>query len=172
MTEILRSRDCIVFFKGDSTTVVVHDDMVQRGWPGGQGVSWVNGSGDDRVVSFARGGWGGFLVWGSDEDGDRFTGMTANQPHYRFATMLFGGNIISTSSYEKYTYASRLLGGPYVPLVYNPNDTLYLSLRGLWTKEDELTLSGDSMAPAFFAGYVAQIPKAANRFFLGVQTCM
>jgi len=172
MSEIFRSRDCIVFFKGDSTTVTVDAAMVAGGWPGGQGVQWVGTIGDDRVVTYSNGLYGGFLVWGSDETGDRFTAITNQQTAYRYATMFFGGCLISTSSYERYTYASRIGGGPLVPLVYQPNDPLYFSLRGLFTNEDELTISGSPLAPAFFVGFVAQIPKALNKFFLGVQTSM
>ena len=171
ITEILRSRDCLVFFKGDTQTVAVSQAMVTGGWPGAQGVQWVTGTGDERIVTYSNGLYGGFLVWGSDEDGDRFTAITRQQPHYRYATMFSGGCLISTSSYERYTYASRL-AGPLVPLVYQVQDILYLSLRGLWTKENELTLSGNPLAPAFFTGFVAQIPKVSNRNFLGIQTSM
>jgi len=171
MSEIIRSRDTIVFFKGDSQTVVVSQAMVNGGWPGGQGVQWVNSGSDDRMVTYSSGLYGGFLVWGSDEDGDQFTAMTRQQPHYRYATMFSGGCLISTTSYERYTYASRL-GGPLVPLVYQVQDILYLSLRGLWTNEDEMTASGALLAPAFFTGFVAQVPKASNRFYLGIQTSM
>ena len=171
MPELFRSRDCIVYFKGDSETVVVSEEMVQGGWPGGQGVQWVDALIDERVVSYSTGLYGGFLVWGSDEPADRFTAMTRQQPHYQYAVLLTGGCLISTSSYEKYTYASRM-GGPLVPLAYGPNDPLFLSRRGLWTKEDEMTLAGDPLAPAFFTGFVAQVPKASNNFFLGIQTSL
>ena len=170
MPEILRSRECIVLFKGDSQTVVVSQDMVTRGWPGGQGVQWVNSTVDERVVTYSEGLYGGFLIWGSDESGDVYAAMTRSQPYYQYATMLSGGNLIMTSSYERYTYASRIGAGPLVPLVYNAQDPLYFSKRGLWTIEDELTLSGDPRAPAFFAGFVSQRPKANNTFFLGIQT--
>lgn len=172
MTEILRSRDCLVLFKGDSQTVVVDDIMVRGGWPGGQGVQWVDAVGDQRVVTYSSGLYGGFLVWGSDEPGDQLTAMTRQQPAYRYATMLSGGSLMLTGSYERYTYASRIGGGPLVPLVYGINDPLYFSLRGLWTNEDELTLSGDTRAPAFFTGMVAQLPKPSNKFFLGIQTSL
>jgi hypothetical protein len=173
MTEILRTRDCIVFFKGDSTTVTVSSAMVTGGWAGGQGVQWVGVSQDDRVVTYSSGLYGGFLVWGSAEVGDRFTAMSDQQTTYRYATMFFGGNLISTTSYEKYTYASRI-SGPLVPLIYHSNDILYLSLRGLWTNEDELSqqIPSNPLAPAFFVGFVAQIPKASNSYWLGIQTSM
>lgn len=171
MPEIIRARDCVIFYKGDTQTVAVDSTMVAGGWAGGQGVRWVDSSADERVVSYSNGLYGGFLVWGSDEEGDKFTSSTRSQPHYRYATMFSGGCLMSTNSYERYTYASRL-SGPLVPLVYAPQDILFLSLRGLWTKEDEPTLAGTPTAPAFFTGFVAQRPKVDNNFFLGIQTSM
>ena len=171
MPEIIRSQDCVVFFKGDSATVTVSTAMVASGWAGGQGVQWVGVQGDDRVVTYSTGPFGGFLLWGSDELGDDYTAVTRQQTAYRYATMFFGGCLISTSSYERYTYASRQ-SGPAIPLVYSPNDSLYLSLRGLWTKEDELTLSSNPAAPAPGVGYVAQLPKVQNRNYLGIQVSM
>jgi len=171
MSEIIRSRDCVVFYYGDRQTVAVSAAMVTGGWAGGQGVQWSNSLTDERLVTYSKGLYGGFLVWGSDETGDRFTAMTRQQLVYRYATMFSGGCLISTTSYERYTYASRI-AGPLVPLVYAPNDVLYLSLRGLWTKEDELTLSADPLAPAFFTGFVSQVPKTLNSFFMGIQTSM
>lgn len=172
MSEIFRGRDCVVLFAGDRQTVAVDDAMVAGGWPGGQGVQWVDVTPDVRTVTYSNGLYGGFLVWGSDEVGDRFTSMTRNQVVYREATMFSGGCLMMTTSYERYTYASRTGGGPLVPLSYAPNDVLYLSLRGLWTNEDELTLSGSPLAPAFFTGFVAQTPKSSNRDFMGIQTSM
>jgi len=172
MPEIVRSRDCVVFFYGDRQTVAVSVAMVAGGWAGGQGVQWADSIADERLVSYSMGLYGGFLVWGSDESGDQFTGMTQQQVVYRYATMFSGGCLMATTSYEKYTWLSRTGGGPLVPLVYGANDVLYLSLRGLWTKEDELTLSASLLAPAFFTGFVTQVPKALNRFFLGIQTSM
>ena len=145
--------------------------MVQGGWPGGQGVQWVGSIDDKMLVTYSRGKFGGFLVWGSDEIGDDYAATTRNQPHYQFATMLFGATVLSTSSYERYTLASRL-APPLVPLTYSENDILYFSLRGLWTKEDELTLSGDPDAPSVAAGVVVQVPQSWNREFLGIQTTM
>jgi hypothetical protein len=172
MPEIIRARDCIVFFKGDTQPVSVSQDLIRLGWSGGQGVQWVDSSSDERMVTFSSGLYGGFLVWGSDESADEFTAMTKQQGVYQYATMLSGGCLMATTSYEHYTYASRIAGGPYVPLIYGVNDILYLSKRGLWTKENELTLSSDPRAPAFFTGFVAQIPKSINSNFLGIQTSM
>lgn len=171
MPEIFRSRDCIVFVKDETFTVTVSSAMVAGGWPGGQGVQWADSTKDEFAVTYSRGPFGGFLVWGSDEAGDDFAASTRNQPHYRFATLVCGSNLISTSSYERYTLASRL-SPPLVALTYSPDQPLYFSLRGLWTSEDELTISGDPSAPSPVAGYVAQVPKASNSNFLGVQTAM
>lgn len=174
MTEILRFRECVVFFKGDTTTVTVSADMVAGGWSGGQGVQWVGIVGDDRVVTYSSGLYGGILLQGSDEPGAGFTAISNQQVAYHYATMMLGGALLSTSTYERYTYASRLAGGPLVPLTYGSNDPLYLSLRGLFTNEDELSqqIPANPSAPAFFVGFVAQIPKPLNRFWLGVQTSM
>jgi hypothetical protein len=177
MSEIIRSRDCIVFFKGDTQTVAVSPALVAGGWSGGQGVQWADTTADERMVTYSNGLYGGFLVWGSDEDGDKHTAVTRNQTAYRFATMFSGGCLISTSTYERYTYASRVAHAadsnqPLVPIVYEINAILYLSRRGLWTNEDEMTPAGDPNAPAFFTGFVSQIPKPTNRYFLGIQTSM
>lgn len=170
MSEILRSRDCIVFLKGDSQTVVVSQSMVNSGWPGGQGVQWAGSTADERIVTFSTGLFGGFLIWGSDESGDGFTAQTRSQPHYRYATLLSGSNVISTSTYERYTFASRSGGGPLVPLVYTSQAPLYFSRRGIWTIEDEMTLDSDPQAPALSMAVVCQVPKPATREYLGVQT--
>jgi len=174
MTEIARFRDVVVFFKGDTTTVTISSNMVAGGWAGGQGVQWVGTVADDRVVTYSSGLYGGFLLEGSEEVGAKFTAMTDQQTTYRYAVMMFGGALISTSTYEKYTYASRIAGGPLVLLTYNPSDPLYFSLRGLFTNEDELSqqVPSNPLAPAFFVGFVAQIPKALNNYWLGIQTSM
>ena len=169
MPEIFRSRDTIVFVKDDAYTVVVDQAMVDSGWPGGQGVKWVGSADDEFLVTFSDGPFAGFLVWGSDEAGDDFTAMTRNQPHYRFATMLGGAALIMTSSFETFTLASRL-SGPLISLTYTADEPLYLSLRGLWTNEDEQTISAGPLAPSPFSGLVAQVPKSINNFYLGIQT--
>lgn len=133
-------------------------------------MQWSGSSVDERVVTFSNGLFGGVLIWGSNEAGDDYAAMTRNQPYYRFATMLTGSNILATTSYERYTYASRTGGGPLVSLVYRAQDSLYFSRRGLWTNEDEMTLAGDPLAPALSPGVVVQVPKTSNNHFLGVQT--
>jgi hypothetical protein len=127
---------------------------------------------DEVVVGYSTGYYGGFMLWGSDESADQYTAMTGNQIAYGTGVMLCGRSLISTSTYERYTYASRVGPGPLVPIVYQPHDILYFSLRGLWTNEDELTLSGSLLKPCFFTGFVAQVPKPVNQFYLGIQTAL
>lgn len=177
MPEIVRGRDLILFKKGDHFQVTVSEELSQGGWPGGQGVKWADSSKDEFKVTYSDGICSGFLLWGSDEAGDKFTAMTGNQPYYRFAVMYSGGSFFSTSSYERYTYASRTGGGPLVPIVYNTNDFLFMSLRGLWTKEDEWDLSGDPRGPLAdqtfvggLAGMVSQVPSVLNDHFMAIQT--
>jgi hypothetical protein len=170
--DIVRGRDCVLFSKGDMHPVVVDPTMVQGGWPGGQGVQWVDSTIEDPVVTYSHGLYGGFLLWGSDESADQFVSSTRVQLVYpQSAVMVAGNAVMSTSSYERYTYASRI-AGPLVPLVYAPKDPLFFSLRGLWTKEDELTLSASPLAPAFFTGFTIQVPSPINQFFLGVQSSL
>jgi hypothetical protein len=170
--DIIRSRDCIVFGKGDSHVVEIDPVMLAGGWSGGIGVQWVDSLADEMMVSYSIGLYGGFMIWGSDESADQYVSSTQNQVVYRTGVMMAGNSVISTSSYEKYTYLSRIGLGPLVPLVYAPKDPLYFSLRGLWTKEKELNLSGSLLAPNFFTGFVIQPPMPINQFFLGVQTSL
>jgi len=170
--DLIRSRDCVVFVKGETFEVSVDPAMLASGWPGGQGVRWVNSSTDNFTVTYSDGRFGGYLIWGSLESADQYTAMTGQQLVYGNAVMVAGRGLISTSSYERYTYASRLGGPPFVPLVYTASTPLFFSLRGLWTIEDELSLSGSPLAPALQAGVVAQVPKDVNEFFLGVQTTL
>ncbi len=169
--DIIRSRDCVVFEKGDAHIVTLDSTMLQGGWPGGQGVQWVDSTLDEFVVSYSGGLYGGFMIWGSDESADQYISSFQTQLVYQTGVMMAGNAVISTSSYERYTYASRI-AGPLVPLVYAPKDPLYFSLRGLWTKEDELTLSGSPLAPAFFTGFTIQPPAPVNQFFLGIQASL
>jgi len=75
-----------------------------------------------------------------------------------------------TSGYEKYTYASRVGPGPLVSISYVPSDRLVFSLRGLWTKEDEWSLSGDPRAPNdYYIGFVAQKPVHERNDYLTIQ---
>jgi hypothetical protein len=170
MTEIVRNRDVVIFIAGDRQTVIVDQAMVDLGWPGGQGVQWVSSSLQYNVVTFSTGLYGGFMLWGSDESADQYTSMTNQPTTYKYGVMMSGRALMSTSTYEQYTYASRTGGGPLVPIVYHCGDLVYFSKRGFFTNEDELTITHDPLAPGFFVGFVAQIPKVLNSYYLGLQT--
>jgi hypothetical protein len=168
--DLIRSRDCVIFSKGPAHNVAIDAALIAGGWPGGQGAQWVASDADEPTVTYSSGLYGGFLIWGSNESADQYTAMTGNQLAYGHAVMMTGRAVISTSSYETFTYASRTGGGPLEPLVYTCPQPLYFSLRGLWTLENEPLLSGSPLGPAVLAGWTCQLPKAINEFFLGIQT--
>lgn len=169
-TEIPRTRDCYTLVKGKTFTVTVDSTMATLGWPGGIGVQWESSSKDEFLVTTSNGYVAGFLLWGSNESSDQYTAITQNQSYYKFATMGVGSWLILTQQYEQYTYASRH-SGPLVPITYNPSDRLRFSLRGLWTKEDEFTLSGDPRAPnLLFTGFVSQVPSVSTGGYMTIQT--
>lgn len=168
--ELFRTRDVIVFFKGATITVDVTAAAAVSGWRGGQGFQWAPPNGDQLLATPSDGLYGGFALWGSDEPADEFVATTRNQPAYRYTVLGAGGWLIATSSYERYTYASRTFGGPLVPIVYAPSDRLVFSLRGFFTKEDEWTLSGDPRAPnTYFIAFVAQKPVPDRNNYLTIQ---
>ena len=170
MPDLARTRDCVILVKGDAYAVEVDASLAASGWRGGQGIQWVTALKDVPTVKLSDGYYAGFALWGSDESSDQYTSMTRQFPAYRYLVLGAGGWVISTSTYEKYTYASRVGGGPLVPLVYNASDRLVFSLRGYWTKEDEWTLSGDPRAPnSFYIGFVAQAPSPSTSDYLTVQ---
>lgn len=166
----IRTRDCVVLVKGDTQGVNVTEELSANGWPGAQGVTWAPSSKDEFLVQRSDGRPAGFLLWGSDERSDQFTAMTRLQPTYRIAVFCFGSWVMLTTTYEKYTYASRTGGGPLVPIVYQANDILFMSNRGWLTVEDEWTLSGDPRAPnILWCGHVIQPPSAQTDDFMTVQ---
>jgi len=170
MPEQARTRDCVVLVKGDTYPVVVSEPMVVSGWRGGQGVRWVPSIRDEFSVGISDGYYAGFVLFGSDEESDQYTSMTRNQPYYRFATACAGGWHILTTTFEKYTYASRTGPGPLVPIVYAASDRLVFSLRGYFTSEDEWTLSSDPRgANTYYIGYVTQAPSVLTSGYMGIQ---
>lgn len=157
--EVFRSRDCVVWVKAETLTVTIDPGLILNGWRGGSGVTFTKITEDEILVTQSDGLGGGFLLWGSDESGDQFTGMTQNQPYYGFAVLGMGAWLMATTSFEQYTYASRHSAGPLVPITYNGSDRLFFSLRGYWTNEDEWTLSLDPRAPNDnVVGFIAQTP--------------
>ena len=130
-------RELSVFHKGDSMPMKIDTVMAKKGWPGGIFVRWIDDGTGEPCVTIADGRYCGFTPFGSDEPADQYTSITKSNPTWRYISLFFGGNFIATTSYEKYTYASRHSAGPLVPLVYAPQDFLYVSENGLMTKEDE-----------------------------------
>lgn len=166
MPEIFRTRDVIIFAKGDTVPATVSPAMVTEGWPGGQGVQWFDTGKDELAVTVTDGAGQGFMLWGSDEESDQFTGMTRSQPVYQFGTMCFGGWLIATQTFERFTLAS----GRTVPIVYTPNQDLLFSLGGLLTNEDEWTVTADPRAPnENFVGVVVQPPSPLTNDFMTLQ---
>lgn len=169
MPELFRTRDCVVWVKGETLTVSVDDALVLNGWRGGTGVTFAPVVQDEVLISQSDGLGGGFMLWGSDESSDQFTALTENQPYYGFAVIGMGAWLIATISFEQYTYASRQ-AGPLVPIVYNGSDPLFFSLRGLWTNEDEWQLSLDPRRPNDnVVGFVAQPPSPSRNGYMSIQ---
>lgn len=165
-----RDRDCYVLFKGDAYAVAVSQAMKTQGWQGGQGVKWIDSPRDEFLTTFSDGLYGGFMLWGSNEDSDTYASLTGNQPEYGFGVLCAGGWLISTRTFERYTWASRQVG-PLVPLNYIVGERVRFSLRGYWTKEDEWSLSGDPRGSnGYFIGSVVQAPSADNNFYITLQT--
>ncbi len=164
--QIDRTRDLIIFKKGSTVVVTVSPSLAAQGWAGGQGVQWF-GTGSDELAVTASDGWNhGFLLWGSDESSDQHTSMTRQQPTYQYAVMGFGGWVVATTNFERFTLAS----GRTLPIVYTAEDDLYFSLNGLWTNEDEWSVSGDPRAPNTNpVGSVIQAPSSQTNDYLTVQ---
>jgi len=156
-------RDVNVLFKGDAYTVALSPSLLVSGWQGGQGVKWAQSPRDEFMVTLSDGLYGGFLLWGSNEDSDQYVSFFDQQVAYGHGVMCAGGWLISTRTFERYTYASRI-AGPLVPIVYTAGERLLFSLRGYWTNEDEWTASGDPRAPnGFYIASLVQIPTPNER---------
>ena len=172
MSEIFRTRDCVVFFKGDSYAVTISPAMHQGGWFGGQAAMWTNSPIDEFMVTYSDGMYGGFMLWGSNEPSDQYVSFVQNQTAYNYTVLCLGGWLLSTTTYERYTYASRI-SGPLVPITYTTGQRLLFSLRGYWTNEDEWDLSGDPRGSnGYFVGSVVQVPSSLNENYLGIQTAI
>ena len=172
MAEIIRTRDVVVLATDVGFPVMVDSALVTDGWPGGQGVTWVDSPNDEFTVSFSDGQFGGFLLWGSNEDSDQFISMTGNQPKYAFGVLCMGSWLFSTRVFEKHTLESRNLG-PLVENIWTVGNQVFFSLRGLFTTQDEWTIDGDPRAPNNnFLGTVVQAPRANNSNYVMIQTTM
>ena len=149
----------------------VRVDPAVKFWQGGQGFRWDDSPLDEIRVTSTDGYGAGFALFGSDEVHDQLTAMSGNQPLHEFLTLGVGTWLISTRTYEKYTLASRTIP-PLIPLVYAPNEPLYFSLRGLWTKEDEWTLSLDPRAPSPVVARVQMPPSLLTDDYLSLHTAL
>ena len=166
-----RTRDVVTLFKGKGYPVLVDSTMMAGGWPGGQGVTWVDSPNDQFLVSYSSGTYGGMLLWGSNESSDQLIAYESNQVTYGFATLCVEAWVVMTKTFETYTYESRTGGGPLVPNVFTVGGRLRFSLRGYFTPEDEWTLSGDPRAPNnFYVGHIIQAPTPAINNYMTVQT--
>ena len=168
--EIPRTRDVIILTTDQSFPVKLDATVIQAGWIGGQGIAWIPSLDDNFLATFSDGMPSGFLLWGSNETSDQFSAYTGNQPTYRFGVVGLGTWLISTVAFEKYTLESRL-SPPLVLNVYTVSQRLRFSLRGLWTPQDEWSISGDPRAPNnFFVGVIIQPPSLFNNNYLMIQT--
>jgi hypothetical protein len=165
--DVFRTRDVVVFRKAKTIPVMISTTMQTGGWPGGQGVTWVDDPNNDTfLVTYSAGLAGGFLLWGSNETSDQFISVTQSQPTYRYATMAVGPWVISTTTFETYTYAPRHVG-PLVANVYTPGNKLYFSARGYFTPENEL---GGSIP---FVGRIIQAPNPTlNNNYLELESML
>lgn len=171
MTKLERTRDVVVLVRDADLPVMLDASMVQTGWVGGQGVEWTGSAAP--TVRISDGLWGGLMLWGSSESSDQWVGLTESQPQYQAGTILIGGWVVSVKWYERYTYVSRMSGGDLVPLIYNENDRVRLSRRGLITIEDEWDLSGDPRGQNdWYMGVVVQAPNSRNDQYLTLETWM
>ena len=130
-------REVSIFHKGDSMPMRIDAAMASRGWAGGTFVRWINDGTGEPCVTIADGRYCGFSPWGSDEVADKYTSMTRTNPIYRYITLFFGGNFLATTTFERFTYQSRHGVGPVTPLVYSPQQFLYVSENGILTNQDE-----------------------------------
>lgn len=167
-------RDVNVKFKGGAYPVALDSVLLASGWQGGQGVMWAQSPKDEFLVTRSDGRYGGFLLWGSNEDSDQHVSFVQQQLVYGHAILCTGGWLMSTRTFETHTYASRLVP-PLVPIVYTPGEGLRFSLRGFFTNEDEWTASGDPRAPnGFYLGRVVQVPtlNEIGVSYLTIQTSL
>lgn len=170
--QLVRTRDVIALVADQTIPVMIDAAMAAGGWVGGQGITWAPTTTDNFLATYSDGTYGGFTLWGSNESSDQLISYTGNQPRYRFAVACVGTWVIATSSFETYTLQSRLIP-PLVPNVYVVGQRVRFSLRGLFTPQDEWTISGDPRAPNnFFVASIIQVPGSNNNQYLMLQTSM
>ena len=142
---LFKSRDLNVYLRGKTFTVAASPALLQSGWVGGSGLQWADGVFWTASQSDGERG-AGIALWGSSESSDAWTSLAGSALAYGQIVVGSGSWVVSTRSFEQYTWASRQ-AGPLVPLVYTAQARLRWSLRGLLTVEDEWDLSGDPRGP-------------------------
>lgn len=175
------ARDLVLMVKGDSMTVQVSDELDAEGWAGGIFAKYTTPVGGFPTVTRADGRYCGFFIFGSDEQADQFTAMTRQNVVYSYVTLQFGGNVAYTRTFEEYGYLARNGLGPMVPLVYTPNQLLYISENGKVTNENESDLGvfgphnfpdGTPVPDLSFVAFGLCFcpPMAVTNFYIGIQT--
>lgn len=162
----------------------ITNSLAASGWQGGQFCRWVTDPSGQPTVDIADGRHCAFFPFGSNETGDQLTSITTQSVTYKFVTIFFGGNVFYTSVYEQYGYEARNGLGPMTPLVYLPNNPLFVSENGKITPEDESDMvifggtipnhtfpDGDPILVRFESfGICVSPPSAATNSYLGVHT--
>lgn len=183
------NRDLVILHKGDTITVAIYQGVapggvvnLEDGWSGGQFVRWVDAGTGDLTVTLANGVYCGFMPFGSDELGDKYTTLTDSDQTYEKVVMYFGGNVVYTRTFETETYQSRHGLAPATPLVYHANQALYVSENGKATTEDESNPAVNPggnfpdgspiTVPFVFFGVCAVPPFLApnGSYYMGIQT--
>ena len=175
------NRDLALLRKGDAISVKLHPNLIARGWTGGTFVRWVDDGTGDHAVDLANGLAAGYIPFGSDETGDRYTSIAGQNQRYGYATMCFGGAFFYTKIYERETYQSRN-GGPTAYLTYQANQPMYVSENGILTCEDEsdpavnpggLFPDGNPIYVRFNPiGVCVVTPSTNTNNYIGIQTMM
>ncbi len=133
------SFDTETFLSGNTYPVTIHNTLLSTGWVGGQGVMWTQGP--VPTVTCSDGRPAGFLLYGSAEP-PHFSSDHISKQRYGISFICFDNWVVAVRAFERYTWLSRQ-SGPLVHQTYNPSQRLRFSLRGLWTAEDEWSLTSD-----------------------------
>lgn len=163
--------DVEVMIPGDRIPVTCVGSLIQGGWRGGQFVRYVA----DFQVEVSNGlRSAGYLLRASEQvpggvDNLRseynYTGIQpANRLSPNTVTMVAGGGRFMFRVFETRAVTDRIAGPP---LVYNHNDYLYVSERGLLTNESTaLALVG--ITNPILVGVVCAVPSDATDGRLGI----
>jgi hypothetical protein len=175
------NRDLAILHKGDTIAATITDEMSASGWSGGQFGRWVDNGSGQPCLAIADGRYCGFFAFGSNELGDEWTAITNQNTTYDYVVLFFGGNVFYTRTYERYGYLARNGLGPMTPLVYTPQDALFISENGKITTENESDFAifpphnfpDGTPVPAdsfVFFGVCVVPPSSANNNYICVQT--